>query len=228
MRIRIVGAGVMGRGIAQWAVTAGHTVELADARRESVDDAVLFIRAMLERAAEKGRMSARALEAALTRLVPVDSPAAPGDDVELVVEAVLEDLDVKTALFRQLEEALPASTVFATNTSSLSVTRIAAGLKDPSRLAGLHFFNPVPLMKVAEVVPGVLTRPGLPEELAEMVRSAGTPPSSWRTPRASSSTTPDAGSSPRPSPSSRSASATPPASTGSPVTCSGCAWARSS
>ncbi|QKW03114.1 3-hydroxyacyl-CoA dehydrogenase [Streptomyces sp. NA02536] len=173
MRIRIVGAGVMGRGIAQWAVTAGHTVELADARRESVDDAVLFIRAMLERAAEKGRMSARALEAALTRLVPVDSPAAPGDDVELVVEAVLEDLDVKTALFRQLEEALPSSTVFATNTSSLSVTRIAAGLKDPSRLAGLHFFNPVPLMKVAEVVPGALTRPGLPDELAEMVRAGG-------------------------------------------------------
>ncbi|MGV9699393.1 3-hydroxyacyl-CoA dehydrogenase [Streptomyces sp. NPDC003470] len=173
MRIRIVGAGVMGRGIAQWAVTAGHTVELADARRESVDDAVLFVRTMLERAAEKGRMSAEAAEAAVGRLVPVDSPAAPGDDVELVVEAVLEDLDVKTALFRQLEEVLPASTVFATNTSSLPVTRIAAGLEDPSRLAGLHFFNPVPLMKVAEVIPGALTRPGLPEKLAEMVRAGG-------------------------------------------------------
>lgn len=173
MRIRIVGAGVMGRGIAQWAVTAGHTVELSDARRESVDDAVLFIRTMLERAAEKGRMSAEASEAAVGRLLPVDSPAAPGDDVELVIEAVLENLDVKTALFRQLEEALPASTVFATNTSSLPVTRIAAGLADPSRLVGLHFFNPVPLMKVAEVIPGALTRPGLPEKLAEMVRAGG-------------------------------------------------------
>ncbi|NWF27269.1 3-hydroxyacyl-CoA dehydrogenase [Streptomyces sp. PKU-EA00015] len=173
MRIRIAGAGVMGRGIAQWAVTAGHTVELCDARRESVTEAVAFVRAMLERAAQKGRMTAEAVESALDRLLELDDPAAPGPDVDLVVEAVREDLTAKTELLRKLEAVLPARTLFATNTSSLSVTRIASGLDDPSRLAGLHFFNPVPLMRIVEVVPGMLTRPDVPSVLADLVRSTG-------------------------------------------------------
>ncbi|MBL0801740.1 3-hydroxyacyl-CoA dehydrogenase, partial [Streptomyces albidoflavus] len=173
MRIRVVGAGVMGRGIAQWAVTAGHTVELGDARRESVDEAVAFVRRMLDRAAEKGRLGRAEADDAAGRLVPLDAPDAPGDGVELVIEAVLEDLAVKTELFRRLEEVLPATAVLATNTSSLPVTRIAAGLREPERLVGLHFFNPVPLMKVVEVIPGARTRPGLAEELAETVRASG-------------------------------------------------------
>ncbi|MBP3076210.1 3-hydroxyacyl-CoA dehydrogenase [Streptomyces sp. 604F] len=173
MRIRVVGAGVMGRGIAQWAVTAGHTVELGDARRESVDEAVAFVRRMLDRAAEKGRLGRAEADDATRRLVPLDAPDAPGDGVEWVIEAVLEDLAVKTELFRRLEEVLPATAVLATNTSSLPVTRIAAGLREPERLIGLHFFNPVPLMKVVEVIPGARTRPGLAEELAETVRASG-------------------------------------------------------
>ncbi|MFF4898046.1 3-hydroxyacyl-CoA dehydrogenase [Streptomyces sp. NPDC001068] len=173
MRIRIVGAGAMGRGIAQWAVTGGHTVELADARREAVGEAIGFVRHMLERAVQKKRMTGEAAGAASARLIPVDSPAAPGHDVELVIEAVLEDLAAKTGLFRQLEDVLPAGAVLATNTSSLPVTQIASGLHDPSRLCGLHFFNPVPLMKIVEVVPGALTRPEIPETLAELVRGTG-------------------------------------------------------
>ncbi|MEU8351573.1 3-hydroxyacyl-CoA dehydrogenase [Streptomyces sp. NPDC048845] len=173
MRIRIVGAGVMGRGIAQWAAAAGHTVELADARREAVDEAVGFVTGMLGRAAEKGRMSSEDAAAATRRLVPVESPLAPGDAVDLVIEAVLEDLAVKAELFTGLERVLPARTVFATNTSSLSVTRIAAELADPSRLAGLHFFNPVPLMRIAEVIPGAETRPDIPPRLVELVESGG-------------------------------------------------------
>ncbi|HCA88608.1 MAG TPA: 3-hydroxyacyl-CoA dehydrogenase, partial [Streptomyces sp.] len=173
MRIRVVGAGVMGRGIAQWAATAGHTVELADARQESVDEAVGFIAGMLGRAVEKGRVAAEDAAAAVERLVPLDSPLAPGDAVDLVIEAVREDLAVKTELFTGLEKVLPAAAVFATNTSSLSVTRIAAELAEPSRLAGLHFFNPVPLMRIAEVVPGAATRPGIPAALVELVESSG-------------------------------------------------------
>lgn len=173
MRIRIAGAGVMGRGIAQWAVTAGHTVELCDVRQESVTEAVAFVTQMLTRAAEKGRMTTEAAAGAVGRLVALDSPTAPGDEVDLVVEAVREDLDIKAALFADLEQVLPASTVFATNTSSLAVTRIAARLADPSRLVGLHFFNPVPLMKVVEVIPGALTRPELADQLAEFVRASG-------------------------------------------------------
>ncbi|MFK4693692.1 3-hydroxyacyl-CoA dehydrogenase [Streptomyces pristinaespiralis] len=173
MRIRVVGAGVMGRGIAQWAVTAGHTVELADARPEAVDEAVGFVSGMLGRAVEKGRTSAEDAAAAVERLVPLRSPLAPGDGVDLVVEAVLEDLAVKTELLTGLEKVLPASAVLATNTSSLSVTRIAAGLADPSRLAGLHFFNPVPLMRIAEVVPGAATRPGVVPFLVDLVEKSG-------------------------------------------------------
>ncbi|WP_203183295.1 3-hydroxyacyl-CoA dehydrogenase [Streptomyces pratensis] len=173
MRIRIVGAGAMGRGIAQWAAAAGHTVELCDVRAEAVTAAVEFVRSMLERAVRKGRMSAGDSAAALERLVPLDDPWAPGPEVELVVEAVREDLDTKAEVFGKLEQALPESTVFATNTSSLSVTRIAASLRDPGRLAGLHFFNPVPLMKIVEVVPGAATRPGIPPVLTALVESCG-------------------------------------------------------
>ncbi|MDF6018036.1 3-hydroxyacyl-CoA dehydrogenase [Streptomyces sp. JH34] len=173
MRIRIVGAGAMGRGIAQWASAAGHTVELGDVRTEAVTAAVDFVRSMLDRAVQKGRMSAEDSAAALERLVPLDDPWAPGPDVELVVEAVREDLDTKAEVFGKLEQALPESTVFATNTSSLSVTRIAASLRDPGRLAGLHFFNPVPLMRIVEVVPGAATRPGIPPLLTALVESCG-------------------------------------------------------
>ncbi|MFS0694877.1 3-hydroxyacyl-CoA dehydrogenase [Streptomyces nitrosporeus] len=173
MRIRIVGAGAMGRGIAQWAATAGHTVELCDVRREAVTAAVDFVGSMLERAVAKGRMSDEDRTAALERLVPLDDPWAAGPEVGLVVEAVREDLDTKAEVFGRLARVLPASTVFATNTSSLSVTRIAATLEDPSRLAGLHFFNPVPLMRIVEVVPGAATRPDIPPLLTELVTGCG-------------------------------------------------------
>nr|WP_245574162.1 3-hydroxyacyl-CoA dehydrogenase NAD-binding domain-containing protein [Amycolatopsis nigrescens] len=163
----------MGRGIAQWAATAGHTVELADARPEAVGEAIGFVGDMFGRAVQKGRMSGAEAEAALDRLVPLDSVAARGDEVELVIEAVREDLDTKAELFASLERALPPTTMFATNTSSLPVTRIAATLADPARLAGLHFFNPVPLMKIVEVVPGAATRPDIPVTLAELVRASG-------------------------------------------------------
>ncbi|MFG3250910.1 3-hydroxyacyl-CoA dehydrogenase [Streptomyces sp. NPDC048187] len=173
MRIRIVGAGAMGRGIAQWAVSAGHTVELCDVRQTAVTTAVDFVRSMLERAVHKGRMTAGDCAAALERLVPLDDPWARGADVELVVEAVQEDLDTKAEVFGKLEQVMPPSAVFATNTSSLSVTRIAATLEDPSRLAGLHFFNPVPLMKIVEVVPGAATRPDVPPFLTALVEGCG-------------------------------------------------------
>jgi 3-hydroxybutyryl-CoA dehydrogenase len=173
VKIRVIGAGVMGRGIAQWASSAGHAVELADVRRTAVDDAVDFIHDMLERSVRKGRISREAADATGARIVPAESPTAPGNDLDLVIEAVKADMAVKAALFEDLEKELPAQTLFATNTSSLSVTQIAAGLSDPSRLAGLHFFNPVPLMKIVEVIAGVATAPEVPDTLAAFVESCG-------------------------------------------------------
>ncbi|KAA9166410.1 3-hydroxyacyl-CoA dehydrogenase [Amycolatopsis acidicola] len=172
MRMRMIGTGVMGRGIAQWAATAGHTVELADARQESVGEAVEFIRSMLDRAVQKGRTTAEDAAAISGRLVPLDSPGQPGD-VDLVIEAVREDLGTKAELFAELEKALPERTVFASNTSSLPITRIAATLRDPSRLVGLHFFNPAPLMKIVEVIPGTFTRPEIVEQVSGLVRDTG-------------------------------------------------------
>ncbi len=163
----------MGRGIAQWAASAGHTVELGDVRPEAVKEALDFVASMLDRAVAKGRTTAADRDAAVARLVPLAEPWAAGPDVELVIEAVREDLETKAEVFGRLERALPASAVFATNTSSLSVTRIAATLKDPSRLAGLHFFNPVPLMRIVEVVPGAATRPEIPALLTELVEDCG-------------------------------------------------------
>lgn len=173
MRIRIVGAGAMGRGIAQWAASAGHTVELADVRPEAVTEALDFVASMLDRAVAKGRTAAADRDGAVARLVPLSDPWAAGPEVELVIEAVREDLETKAEVFGRLERALPASAVFATNTSSLSVTRIAATLQDPSRLAGLHFFNPVPLMRIVEVVPGAATRPDIPALLTGLVEGCG-------------------------------------------------------
>ena len=172
MRIRVIGAGVMGRGIAQWAITAGHEVELSDVSAEAVADACTVITDLLHRLVDKGRMEAGDADAALARLHTASSPTAPGD-VDLVIEAVKEDIDVKTTLFRELEAALPASTILATNTSSIPVTRIAAALTDPSRMAGLHFFNPAPLMKVVEVIPGMRTSPAIVDRLVAFVESGG-------------------------------------------------------
>ncbi|MFC4912430.1 3-hydroxyacyl-CoA dehydrogenase [Actinomadura gamaensis] len=174
--VRVVGTGIMGRGIAQVAAAAGLTVQLADARPEAVDEAVGQIGAMFGKLVAKGRMSADDAAAAEARLVPVDGPLADGTGVDLVIEAVREEIGTKRELFAGLERVCPDSTVFATNTSSLSVTEIGAGMSDPSRLAGLHFFNPVPLMKLAEVIAGARTAGWIPDALTDLVRRFGHSP----------------------------------------------------
>jgi 3-hydroxyacyl-CoA dehydrogenase len=164
----------MGRGIVQLAATAGMTVELADVRREAVTEAIEHVGAMVGKLAAKGKIEDP--QAVRARLVPVDAPDAPAEGVDLVVEAVREDLTTKRELFAALERVCPQETIFATNTSSLSVTEIAAELADPGRLVGLHFFNPVPLMRLVEVVPGTRTHDWLPGEALELVRNWGHEP----------------------------------------------------
>ncbi|PKV93389.1 3-hydroxybutyryl-CoA dehydrogenase [Amycolatopsis echigonensis] len=175
-RIRVIGTGVMGRGIVQLAATGGVTVELADAQPEAVAAAIDHVGAMVDRLVAKDKLSEEAGRAAKERLVPVDGPHAPADGVDLVIEAVREDLETKQTLFAGLEKVCGPDTIFATNTSSLSVTEIAAGLTDPTRLIGLHFFNPVPLMRLVEVVPGARTAEWLPSEALKLVRSWGHEP----------------------------------------------------
>ncbi|MGW4741558.1 3-hydroxyacyl-CoA dehydrogenase [Nocardia xishanensis] len=159
-RIRIVGAGAMGRGIAQVAATAGYRVELTDTDDAAVHAALEFVASMIQRSVDKGKRSADEGEAILARLTAGAAPTAPAADIDLVIEAVVEKLPVKQAIFAELETATP-NAVLASNTSSLSITAIASALHDPARLIGLHFFNPVPLMSLVEVVPGLRTAPEL-------------------------------------------------------------------
>ncbi|HEX5079749.1 MAG TPA: 3-hydroxyacyl-CoA dehydrogenase [Geminicoccaceae bacterium] len=164
----VVGAGTMGRGIAQIAAAAGIDVRLTDARVGAADEARAFIAKMVERQVEKGLAAdARAIE----RLQITDSAGlAPCD---LVVEAIVEDLSAKRRLFADLEQVVRADAVLATNTSSLSVSAIAAACARPERVAGWHFFNPVPLMKLVEVVPGQHTAEAVVEALQALALRMG-------------------------------------------------------
>ncbi|MFG1997934.1 3-hydroxyacyl-CoA dehydrogenase [Spirillospora sp. NPDC048911] len=174
--IRVIGTGVMGRGIAQLAAAAGITVELADARAEAVDEAISYIGGMYGKLSAKGRMDEAEATAAKARLRPLGDPLAPATGCDLVIEAVREDLETKRELFASLEKVVGEQTVLATNTSSLSVTAIATALTDPSRLAGLHFFNPVPLMRLVEVIGGARTAGWITEALTDLVRRMGHEP----------------------------------------------------
>ena len=170
--IGIVGAGAMGRGIAQIAVAAGFEVKLTDASPDACEDARAFVSRMLLRAAAKGRMKREAAEAAIGRLRPVTGIGALSD-CGVVIEAIVEDLDAKRRLFAELEDVVSEDCILATNTSSLSVTAIAAALRRPERVAGAHFFNPVPLMKLVEVVDGERTEKGIGDTLVDLVGRMG-------------------------------------------------------
>ncbi|AJE21543.1 3-hydroxyacyl-CoA dehydrogenase, NAD binding [Azotobacter chroococcum NCIMB 8003] len=171
-RIGVIGSGAMGRGIAQLFATAGVQVLLHDSRREAIDQALAYNREALERAAAKGRLSQTELDASLARLQPAETLTALAD-CDLLIEAIVEDLEAKQALFCELEDLVAAGAVLATNTSSLSVTRIASACRHPERVVGFHFFNPVPLMKIVEVIRGERTDPQVVERLAALAERAG-------------------------------------------------------
>lgn len=169
--VAIVGSGAMGRGIAQIAAAAGHRVRLTDARPGAAAEAASAVAGQFARLAEKGRMTAEAASAASARLIPCELKDLA--DAAVVVEAIVEDLDVKISLFKELEAIVAENAILASNTSSLSVTAIAAGCRLPGRVAGFHFFNPVPLMKLVEVIPGLRSAPGTVTRLLDLGRSWG-------------------------------------------------------
>lgn len=156
LTVGVIGTGAMGRGIAQVAAAGGMQVLMTDARAGAAQEARDFIAKMLARAAEKGSMSKEDAAAATARIRIV---GAVGDmkPCHLVIEAIVENLDAKRQLFAELEDVVSPDCILVTNTSSLSVTTIGAKLKRPQRFAGFHFFNPVPLMKLVEVIAGLQT-----------------------------------------------------------------------
>ena len=177
--VGVVGAGTMGAGIAQVAAVAGHPVRIADAAPGAAARAVDAIRARIAAQVAKGRYQ---VDPDAVELTPVESAAGLAG-CAVVIEAVVEDLAVKKALFAQLEAVLAPDAMLASNTSSLSPTALAAGLQHPERLVGLHFFNPVPAMRLVEVISGLATDPAVADAAAELaaawgksvVRSTATP-----------------------------------------------------
>ena len=165
----------MGRGIAQIAVQAGSQVSLYDTQPEAVAKAREAVFQQWDKMQDKGRLSAEAVAVYKSHLLAASSLQDLAA-CELVVEAIVEKLDIKKSLFTELEKVLPASAVLVTNTSSLSVTAIAAALQRPAQFAGYHFFNPVPLMKVVEVIAGLKTDPAVCQRLTAFASQMGHTP----------------------------------------------------
>jgi 3-hydroxybutyryl-CoA dehydrogenase len=173
--VLVIGAGIMGAGIAQVAAQAGHAVLLFDAREGAAVQAKAKLGATFEGLVTKGRLEPAAAAATLARIAPI-ATLAEAAGVALVVEAIVEDLAAKRSLFQQLEGIVGPACVLATNTSSISVTAIANGLQQPGRLVGMHFFNPVPLMRLVEVVSGLQTDAAVATTLFELSQAWGKVP----------------------------------------------------
>ncbi len=168
--VGILGAGTMGMGIAQVAATAGHTTYLFDTRQEAVDRAMATLKKTMDMLVAKGKLPQQEASAILGRI----RPASLMKDLAgcgLIIEAVIEDLAVKKKLFMDVEAKVGPQCMLATNTSSLSVTEIAAACNRPERVLGLHFFNPAPLLPLVEVIPGLATTTACRDEAAELMRS---------------------------------------------------------
>lgn len=175
LTLGVIGTGAMGRGIAQIMAAGGLKVLMFDATEGAAEAGRAFAERMILRAAEKGSITDENADASVGRLSVVGSLSdlAPCD---VIVEAVIENLDIKRKVFGELEGIVGEDAILATNTSSLSVTAIAAELEHPGRMAGFHFFNPVPLMKVVEIVEGLETSQGTCDALSAIARRAGHEP----------------------------------------------------
>lgn len=172
LKIAVVGAGVMGRGIVQIAARAGIPVTIFDGQPGKGEEAVNYVAEMLQGMLAKGRLE----QAEYDKAIGCMKVAGSIEDlagVDIVIEAIIEDLAIKRELLEKVEAVVADDTILATNTSSLLVTEIAAQCRRPERVAGLHFFNPVPLMRLVEVIPGVRTAAAVVAELVALVQRVG-------------------------------------------------------
>lgn len=175
LTLGIIGAGVMGRGIAQIAASAGIEVIISDTNTKVLAQALEFVQKMYDRAVEKGRMSTDQAASARDRLKTTSS-LTEMNKADIVIEAVVERLEVKQSLFGELERIVADDCILATNTSSLSVTAVATACTRRERVAGCHFFNPVPLMKLVEIIGGVNTARTVIDQLLALIKRLGHTP----------------------------------------------------
>ncbi|MCL6515870.1 3-hydroxybutyryl-CoA dehydrogenase [Alicyclobacillus sp.] len=171
-RVLVAGAGQMGSGIAQVAAQAGLDVVLYDVADAYTERGLGVIRRNLARGVEKGRMTQTEMDEVLGRVHPTTDLREAGD-ADIAIEAVTENLDVKLDLFRRLDEILPDRAILASNTSSLPITRLAAVTKRPEQVIGMHFMNPVPVMKLVEVIRGLATADRVYEAVRTLAERMG-------------------------------------------------------
>ncbi len=174
-KIMVIGAGQMGGGIAQVAAQAGLQVVLNDIDAGLIDKRVAFIDKTLGRNVEKGRISAEEKDAALARLVP-STDLQDAADVDFVVEAATENMEIKAKIFRRLDATARPGVILATNTSSLPITEIAAETRRPESVIGMHFMNPVPVMALVEIIRGIATSDEVYKVVEELARAMGKTP----------------------------------------------------
>ena len=151
-RITVLGAGTMGHGIAHAAIAGGYETRMYDVSEEAVEKGRVAIEHIVRKGVELGKVAAADADAMLRRLTPTTRLENALGDADLVIEAAPEQIELKLRLFAEIERLAPASAVIASNTSALSITEMAGSLRDPSRVAGMHFFNPVHKMKLIEIV----------------------------------------------------------------------------
>jgi 3-hydroxybutyryl-CoA dehydrogenase len=172
--VGVIGAGTMGLGIAQITAMAGYPTILYDANANAVDAAFLTIKNNLNKGIERGKLTTKTKQLALKNLTKVDALSQVKAD--LIIEAIIEKLDIKQALFEQLETVNSAQTILATNTSSIPITQIAAKLKRPEKVVGLHFFNPAHIMKLVEVISGAATHKNIVAQVKDFAKNIGKTP----------------------------------------------------
>ena len=173
--IMVIGAGQMGSGIAQVCAMAGYSVVLQDVKKEQIDKGIAVITKNLARQVEKGRMAEEDMNDTLARITPVLTVQSAAE-ADLVIEAAVERMDIKKQIFAQLDEIAPARTILASNTSSLPITEIAAATKRPEQVIGMHFMNPVPVMKLVEIIRGLATTDEVYETIEEVTKQIGKVP----------------------------------------------------
>ncbi|HYP40962.1 MAG TPA: 3-hydroxybutyryl-CoA dehydrogenase [Chloroflexia bacterium] len=174
-KVGVVGAGTMGNGIAQVFAASGFQVKMRDVGQAPLDRAMATIQKSLGKLVEKGKLSAEDSEVAVGRITTTTELSDLGD-CELIVEAIFENFEAKAAAFRELDELLAPEAILASNTSSIDITRLAAVTKRPDRFIGMHFFNPVPLMSLVEVIRGLATSDETYETVRDLAVKLGKTP----------------------------------------------------
>jgi 3-hydroxybutyryl-CoA dehydrogenase len=174
--VSIIGAGTMGNGIAHVFAQNGFTVKLIDVSQEQLDKAIATIGKNLDRQIAKGTITDDVKQSTLSNITTSSNISEGVKDAELVIEAATENIDLKLSIFKQLDEAAPSGCILASNTSSISITKIAAATKRPELVIGMHFMNPVPVMKLVEIINGYATKQEVTNQVVELSKTLGKVP----------------------------------------------------